>query len=395
MEELDRLGVKFVSITQNLDTTTSMGRCMLNIMSAFAQLEREVIAERTSDKMQAARRRGMWTGGRPVLGYDVVEKRLVVNEGEAEQVRLAFQLYLDLGSTGGVAEELRVRDVRCKAWVNAKGERVGGGRMSKSTVNGMLQNPLYLGRVRAGGDIVQGDQEAIVEPDVWDAVQAKLRAQAVQSPGHSVGRGTALLAGKARCRCGAALTPSHSTKGSKRYSYYACSVAKKRGASKCPKSRVAAGELEQVVVEQLRRVAREPEMLAEVRGQAAHSAHEQRAALSKDLADLGRQRARAVRRRDRLLDHLEAAGSSPGVEARLRDAEGALTALDEERVALQASVAVLRDSVGRAGEVVEALRHFDGGWGALDQEERARLVDLVVERVTYDGRTGGVDVQLR
>jgi site-specific DNA recombinase len=126
VEELDQLGVRFVSTTQNLDTSNSMGRCMLGIMASFAQLEREVIAERTRAKVGAARRKGLWTGGRVVLGFDVVNKRLIVNEGEAEVVRRVFELYLQMGGLVATVEELRLRGVSNKRWTTKSGKVQGG-----------------------------------------------------------------------------------------------------------------------------------------------------------------------------------------------------------------------------------------------------------------------------
>jgi site-specific DNA recombinase len=203
LEELETHDVKFVSITQNLDTSTAMGRCVLGV---FAQLERETISERTRAKVIATRRKGMWTGGRPVLGFDVVKGKLVVNDVEAQQVRRIFALYQELGGVVAVVEELRLRAIANKRWVTRSGESQGGSAFDKNTLACLLKNVLYTGRVRAGGDVVDGEHEAIVSKDLWDAVQRQLAAQAPNSGARPARRSTSLLSGIARCKCGSAMT---------------------------------------------------------------------------------------------------------------------------------------------------------------------------------------------
>ncbi len=163
LQVLEDHDVSFVSVTQRLDTSTPMGRCMLSVMTAFAQLEREVIAERTRDKMLASRRKGLWTGGRPVLGYDVLDKRLVLNKEEAEQVRAIFALYLELGSLLPVVDELKRRGWKTKTWTNQKGQPVHGRVFTKPTLHHFLRNPLYAGKVRCKDELHDGAHKAIVE----------------------------------------------------------------------------------------------------------------------------------------------------------------------------------------------------------------------------------------
>ena len=155
---------------------------MLNVMTAFAQMEREVIAERTRDKIHASRRRGMWTGGRPVLGYDVVEKRLAINKEEAEQVRVIYDLYLELGSLLPVVDELKRRGWKTKTWTNKRGERVRGRPFTKTSLHHMLQNPLHAGKVRCNDELHDGAHEAIVATEKWDAVQLQLREHGQGTP---------------------------------------------------------------------------------------------------------------------------------------------------------------------------------------------------------------------
>ena len=254
MEAFERHHVSFVSVTQQFNTATSMGRLVLNVLLSFAQFERELIAERTRDKMAAARRKGKWSGGLPVLGYDVEArtKKLVVNEAEAARVRAIFALYLELRGLLQVVEEL-VRRGWCNKQSLTRQGRVRGGRpFTKGSLHQLLTNVSYIGQVRYKNEVHPGEQPAIVDPATWQEVQAHLahngqaRAVALRS------RSRALLQGLLRCRpCGCAMTPAHVTRGNKRYRYYTCSAAQKKGWHTCPSKSVPALKLERFVLDQI------------------------------------------------------------------------------------------------------------------------------------------------
>jgi site-specific DNA recombinase len=145
VEVFDKHGTSFVSVTQHFNTTNSIGRLTLNILLSFAQFEREIISERTRDKMAAARKKGKWAGGPPTLGYDVVDQKLIVNEPEAQQVREIFDLYLDRRSVMAVAQELNDRGWTTKRWNTKAGAAKGGFRWSKDNVYALLRNVAYVG----------------------------------------------------------------------------------------------------------------------------------------------------------------------------------------------------------------------------------------------------------
>ena len=172
MEVLDNQKVAFVSVTQQFNTATSMGRLVLHILLSFAQFEREMIAERTRDKMSAARRKGKWVGGKPFLGYDIDPKggRLLVNEDEAHRVREVFDLYLHEQSLVATAVELNQRGWRTKAWTTKKGRVREGSRFDKVNLFGLLSNVAYTGQVNHKGTIYPGEQPGIVDPGVWRPV---------------------------------------------------------------------------------------------------------------------------------------------------------------------------------------------------------------------------------
>jgi len=167
MEILDRHGATFVSVTQQFNTTSSMGRLTLNILLSFAQFEREMISERTRDKMSAARRKGKWVGGNLVLGYDVTPQGgvLVVNEEEARKVREIFRLYLEFGSLIPLVEELERRGWRMKTWTTREGRQVGGAAFTKTKLHSLLTNVVYTGRVHYDGELYDGEHARIIDDD--------------------------------------------------------------------------------------------------------------------------------------------------------------------------------------------------------------------------------------
>src|SRR5215471_13599417 len=186
IDRFEKRSVSFVSVTQQFHTTTSLGRLTLNILLSFAQFEREIIGERTRDKMSAARRKGKWTGGRPVLGYDVDPGggRLVVNEKEAPRVREVFRLYERLGSVASVLEELQRQRWTTKSWTTKHSVRHAGNGFTKTALLRLLTNALYMGKVKHKGALYAGEHATIVAPEVWEKVNTELQeAQRGESRG--------------------------------------------------------------------------------------------------------------------------------------------------------------------------------------------------------------------
>jgi len=279
IEVFDRHQVSFVSVTQRIDTSTSMGRLMLNVLLSFAQFEREIIGERIRDKVAATKRRGRYCGGPPVLGYGVdrERKRLVVNPGEADLVRRIFQKFVRTGSTTALAQQLNAEGYTTKSWTTKKGLVRPGTPWHKGLVYRVLNNPLYVGEVSHKGTRYPGEHEAIVTQDLWDQAHAILeknhRARGVQTRAQA----PALLKGILRCaHCGCAMTPNFTRRRGKVYRYYLCVRAERGERGSCPVRCLSAGEIERTVVDQLRAVLRAPEILAqtcrEARAQAGEAA---------------------------------------------------------------------------------------------------------------------------
>jgi site-specific DNA recombinase len=267
MDVLERHKVSFVSVTQQFNTSTSMGRLMLNVLLSFAQFEREMISERTRDKIAATRRKGKWTGGMPLLGYDVDVRggRLLVNEEEAARVREIFELYLDRQSLITTATELDQRGWTTKRWVTKKGREMGGKPWGKNSLFKMLTNRLYLGKITYKDEIHEGEHAAIVDEEIFERTQRMLKRNGRTGGAHVKNRHGALLKGLVRCvTCDCAMAPAHTVKnGSKVYRYYCCTNAQKRGWHVCPTPSVPAPELERFVVEQVKVIGKDTDLLAE------------------------------------------------------------------------------------------------------------------------------------
>ena len=251
VEVFERAGASFVSVTQAFSTATSTGRLTLNMLLSFAQFERELGAERVRDKIAASKRKGMWMGGVCPIGYDVGNRALVVNEAEAQTVRLIFDLYLQFGSVLAVEAELRKLNVRSKRRVSRAGRTSGGKSFSRGALYLLLRNVLYIGLVPHRGASYPGQHQPIVDDDTFSRAQQLLDANAPRRRGaSSSGSDVPLLTGCLFDANGRKLSPTHTTKGNLRYRYY---VSKSEPAerSATPTVRLPAGELESLVVARL------------------------------------------------------------------------------------------------------------------------------------------------
>ena len=264
VEVFDRRGVTFVSVTQSFNTTTSMGRLTLNILLSFAQFEREVIGERIRDKFAASRARGMWMGGIPPLGYDVRDRKLVVNEAEAELVRHIFERFLKVGSATLLVKELNAAGHRTKSWTTQDGKDRQGQPFTKGFLYKMLVNRVYLGEAVHKGVAHPGEHTAIIDRGTWDKVRAVMTDNAPRKRANAVRASTpAPLKGLVVCgHCGRAMTPTHTRKNGRLYRYYTCLKAIGSGHETCPVRSVAAGEIEAAVIGQVRALLRAPEIRA-------------------------------------------------------------------------------------------------------------------------------------
>ncbi len=270
IERFDARSVSFVSVTQQFNTTTSMGRLTLNVLLSFAQFEREVTGERIRDKIAASKRKGMWMGGMPPLGYDLKDRKLLVNEREAACVREIYRRYLKLGCVSKLKADLDRRGIRSKRRRSQTGRNSGGAPYSRGALYKILQNRIYLGEIHHLGQIFAGEHKGIVPRDLWDKVQAQLRAN---NQGHRNGtraNAPSLLAGLIYDGRGNRFTPSHGVKNGKRYRYYVSQVRiQQRPGTKGAPTSIPAHEIETLVTSKLQSFLASPKEVADALGRAS------------------------------------------------------------------------------------------------------------------------------
>src|SRR5262245_12377017 len=252
VEVFERKGVTFVSVTQSFNTTTSMGRLTLNVLLSFAQFEREVIGERIRDKFAASRRKGIWMGGWAPLGYDVKNRKLVVNKAEAATVRMVFQRFAKAGSATKLAQALIAEGMTNKR----------GRPLDKGEIYRLLSNRVYIGAAVHKGVAYPGEHEAIIDQRLWDKVHAILQLSPRKRAARSRAATPALLKGLLFGADGAAMTPTHTRRRGRLYRYYVSSRVLKEGADLASMRRIPAGEIEAAVIGQVRTLLRTPEIIA-------------------------------------------------------------------------------------------------------------------------------------
>ncbi|MBF0309299.1 MAG: recombinase family protein [Magnetococcales bacterium] len=262
VEIFDRHQVTFVSVTQSFNTTTSMGRLTLNVLLSFAQFERELSAERVRDKIAASKRKGMWMGGHPPLGYDIHERKLRINAAEAETVRFIFRRFLEIGSATRLVKELAAKGYHSKKWISTTGKHYDGHLFNKGSLYKLLNNRVYVGEVFFQGNSYPGEHEAIIDVFTWEKAQAIFARNGQERSAITRRQTPAALKGLVHCHhCQRAMTPSHTRKEGRLYRYYLCTGAAKNGHDYCPMPSVPAGDVEGMVLDHLRAMIHAPEMM--------------------------------------------------------------------------------------------------------------------------------------
>jgi len=248
VEELDKAGASFVSVTQAFNTTTSMGRLTLNVLLSFAQFEREVTSERIRDKVAASKRKGMWMGGAVPLGYRLRDRKLLIDESEAAIVRHIYNRYLHLKSATALANELARSGIRSKLRTFNDGRTRGGCAFSAGSLGQILKNPLFIGKVKHRGELYEGQHEAIIDQKTWDQVQTTFGANRRARVLGDRARSPSLLAGMVFDPDGRRMTPVFTNKGSRQHRYYVTRL--KPGEGKAEAWRVPAADIEAAVLDQ-------------------------------------------------------------------------------------------------------------------------------------------------
>lgn len=405
LEIFDRYGIAFVSVTQPIDTTSSVGRLMRSILMDFSQFEREMIGERTRDKIAAMARKGKRIGGMPVLGFDLDpdSKRLVVNPKEAEQVREIFELYLRTRSLCTTAKTLNARGQGIKIWTTHEGKKRGGTEFDRSNLHYLLLNPIYIGKIRYKGTLFDGEHEAIVPEATAKAVRETLKAN-----GHGVHqrhieerKHEYLLGGLVRCACcQSMMTPSHSRpRKADRFFYYRCESVIKMDRSSCKVRSVPARALEEFVLKRIELLSENKELVEtivkrgrEFTGQQLPQKRDEKSRLSaalgkaeaesKNLVEVLAKEGTKSKRYDVLIAALDE------ITARQEDLGAKLMALESEIQELEKrniDAEVLRRNLGNFLKIFQKLNH----------EEQKELLRLLIQEVLYDGGSCRVRIALK
>ncbi len=265
-KKLDRWGVAFVSVTQEINTHSSSGRMMLNILITFAQFEREVIAERVRDKITASKKRGKFCGGVPMLGYkpDPVTKKLFIVEDEAKLVRTIYEKYLLRRSLRDVVREINALGYQTKEWSSAKGNKHESRPWDTGTVYRILTSPIYAGYIAHYDELYEGEHKPIIERETWQRVQSMMGKKEVGKRGRKKSPAANPFAGIIKCgNCGHAMTPTYTQRHGRKYVYYFCQYKAKHPESKCMMRRIPSGDIEKAIVQQLVHIFRTPTILHE------------------------------------------------------------------------------------------------------------------------------------
>jgi len=261
IEIFDTHKVSFVSVTQQFNTTSSMGRLTLNVLLSFAQFEREITGERIRDKIAASKKKGMWMGGFVPLGYDCVDRQLVINPAEAHTVREIFRQYLRLGSVSKLKHFLERKQIRSKIRSSLEGKTSGGAPYSRGALHHLLKNRIYVGETVHRKESYPGQHQPIVPRPLWEKVASRLRRNdRAHRTGHS-GSSASLLSGKLFDNSGIRYTPTRTVKNRKRYRYYTSQAVIQHASERPSITRLPAIEIEQVVNSQMLALLRTPEKL--------------------------------------------------------------------------------------------------------------------------------------
>lgn len=257
VEVFDSHGTSFVSVTQHFNTQDSMGRLTLNILLSFAQFEREVTGERIRDKFASSKRKGMWMGGPPPLGYDVIDRMLIVNPKETELVNHIFNRFICLGSLSLLTKELNNKGYRTKCYISqTSSKQQGGNYFTVNNLSTVLRNRLYVGEIHHNGKYYQGQHKGIIPYELFEKAQGLIKENPTIKRKRTLQiKSDALLKGLIYCgTCGGAMSPTYTHKGNKKYRYYVGNSYRRHSCEACSKYRISAGEIEEVVASQIKSI---------------------------------------------------------------------------------------------------------------------------------------------
>lgn len=402
-ELLDQNDVALVSLTQKIDTSTPMGRFFRDLLMLFAQFEREMIAERTYEKMAEQARHGRWNGGHPIIGYNAVDKKLAVDQDEAKIVQAIFDKYLELASIARTACWANMQGYRTKYVKYSNGREVTPRKFTRADIQRILSNITYIGQIRFDDMEFDGEHEGIISEDRFAEVQKLLAAKKDKPRRGDQTQQHTLLLGLLRCaHCGGAYTSSFVNKKGKdgqarRYYYYKCTTKSKRDAAACPGADLKANVIDEAFVGYFRQLAKEPDKLEAVLEAAESASKDGCKQLELDRGKLSKQLAKAERESLTLVDRLadpDLQGIS-AIKSRLADLERDQQMLKSRITDLTLQIRDRRDQSLSLDEVRRAYEHFDELWDELTFEERQYAVRLLIKEIELDFKKKEKEGQLK
>jgi len=400
MTTLTQHNVGFCCVTQNFDTSTPAGKLMLHMLLSFAEFERSMIVERTRDKMAASRRRGQWTGGTIPLGYQVLNKKLVLVPQEAVTVRRCFELFLANPFPTAVARQLNEEGHITKTRLSRRGNFRQGGKFRPCDVRKLLQNPLVAGMTKCGQEFFKGEHDPIISPDTFRSVQTLLDGPKLQ-PTRNPTNPAYILKGILTCKhCGHPMMATSTNPRGKQHRYYRCDSRQKRGLD-CGRSNVPAVTLEQFVVGRVREACSGLDLAREVTERAKVRLAERRESLKAELRELPEKIAGLNAEARTMMEPMSSASKrsvmtfAQKLMAERVEEIGLEVAALERRRALAESELVRLEGIEIQQEWVSGVvRDFDAMWEVLSHANQRRLLQALVKSVVVDANNGRVEVEL-
>ncbi len=402
LDIFDKHGIVYVSVTQPIDTGSSVGRLMRSILVDFSQFERELISERTRDKRAAMAKKGKWAGGPPVLGYDADEetKKLHINATEAKQVRLLYETYLKTKSLSKTAILINKLGLRMKKWTTRKGNVHGGRRFNKGNLDYVLRNPVYIGKISHKGEVHQGEHKGIVEPAVYERVLRMLAANGKTNSSPNQDKHNFLLRGLVRCgACGQQMTPNFAYSKGRKYFYYKCVSVNKLDKTACPTKSAPARELERLVLDRIAFLGKQKKIVDDVVERARQMTGTELPAKKQErvrlIAEIGRQEAEV----GNITAILAAQGPTAPQYRALMDKLGVVQSrreeLEKQVQKLDCDVVELESRQIDAEIIRRNLESFSGFYTKLTPPQQKELLALLVGEVIYDTQASKIKLTLR
>jgi site-specific DNA recombinase len=387
MTMLDNNKAGFVSVTQYFDTSSSIGRMTLNILITFAQFEREMISERIRDKIARSRQKGKYMGGQPVLGYDVVNKKLIINEEEQYQIVKIYEFYSNGKSINEVVDMVNDYGWTTKQWTTQKGKLYGGKKFNKQLLYKILKNPLYIGKVCHYEKIYHGEHEAILPDILFEKVQSLLEKNRATNKTKDQTRTPSMLRGILHCSsCGSKMIVSYTKKKNKKYMYYSCLNMVKNGRSKCKNKSVPTHKMDEFVVKHISNISNDPrflqqfiEVYSKQRVTEIENITLEQKGLTYKLASFQVERDKLQQENNYL--HVDTIIS---IQNQISTVTNRLEYLNSKKT-------VLESSDLNAGDITVILNKFFPIWNKLTTDEQNKILDKLFEQIFWDSQTQSLD----